>query len=186
MKLLPLLILALIPLAACQREDRNFRPPQMGTQSEEEVVMGSLSPGETPAAQATTGQAQQYEGSAYQVAQGKKNFAQFNCNGCHANGGGGSGPALMDDKWIYGGRIENIVQSIREGRPNGMPSFRGKLTDEQIWQLAAYVRSLGGNLPKDVAPGRNDDLNPHPAESRSPPQPPKDAGPVPQPAPGSQ
>jgi cytochrome c oxidase cbb3-type subunit III len=85
-----------------------------------------------------------YENSAYQATQGKKLFAWFNCTGCHTNGGGGSGPALMDDEWLYGSRIENIVASIAEGRPNGMPSFRGKIPDEQIWQLAAYVRSLAG------------------------------------------
>ena len=39
---------------------------------------------------------------------------------------------------------------IVEGRPNGMPSFRGKIPDQQIWQLAAYVRAMSGN----VAQGR--------------------------------
>ena len=51
------------------------------------------------------------------------------------------GPPLMDDEWRYGGRIDQIAASIAEGRPNGMPSWRGKLTDDQIWKLAAYVRS---------------------------------------------
>jgi mono/diheme cytochrome c family protein len=27
----------------------------------------------------------------------------------------------MDDKWLYGSEPENIVASILEGRPNGMP-----------------------------------------------------------------
>jgi cytochrome c oxidase cbb3-type subunit 3 len=180
------LLLVLPLLAACEREDRNFRPSQMGTQSEPQIMMGSLSPGGQPSSPPSSGEGRQYEANAYQVAQGKTNFAQFNCNGCHANGGGGSGPALMDDKWIYGGSIDNIAQTIREGRPNGMPSFRKILTEEQVWQLAAYVRSLSGNVSKDVAPGRNDDLNPHPAESRLPPQPPANAGNVPQPSPGAQ
>ena len=77
-----------------------------------------------------------------QVAAGKQLFAAMNCNGCHFNGGGGMGPALMDSTWIYGDSIENIAATIREGRPNGMPSFRGFLPEEQIWQVAAYVRSL--------------------------------------------
>jgi hypothetical protein len=42
----------------------------------------------------------------------------FNCNGCHANGGGDKGPALMDDKWLFGGEIENIYAKIVQGRPN--------------------------------------------------------------------
>ena len=33
-----------------------------------------------------------------------------------------------------------------------MPAWRGKLTDDQIWQLAAYVRSLVG--PAEQGCGR--------------------------------
>jgi cytochrome c oxidase cbb3-type subunit III len=77
-----------------------------------------------------------------QIAAGKQLFSAMNCNGCHFNGGGGMGPPLMDNIWIYGDSIENIAASIREGRPNGMPSFRGIVPEEQVWQLAAYVRSL--------------------------------------------
>jgi cytochrome c oxidase cbb3-type subunit 3 len=85
----------------------------------------------------------------------------------------------MDDKWIYGGKIENIVQSIREGRPNGMPSWRGKITDEQIWELAAYVLSMSGNVSSDVAPGRNDDFAAKPAENVMSSEPPTPAGTIP-------
>jgi cytochrome c oxidase cbb3-type subunit 3 len=49
-----------------------------------------------------------------------------------------------------------------------MPSFRGKLTDEQIWEIAAYVRSMGRYIRQDVAPGRDDDLSARPAENRLP------------------
>jgi cytochrome c oxidase cbb3-type subunit 3 len=126
-----------------------------------------------------TGLGEQYETNAYHVSQGKKYYTWFNCNGCHANGGGDSGPALIDDTWIYGGEIENIVQTIREGRPNGMPSFRGKVPDEQIWQIAAYVRSMGRYIAKDVAPGRNDDMHARPAENRLPAATPIPGGEIP-------
>ena len=95
--------------------------------------------------------------NAFQISQGKQLYSWFNCNGCHANGGGGSGPALMDDNWIYGSAHRQHRRTIREGRPNGMPSFRGKMPDDQVWQIAAYVRSMSGNSPADAAPGRNDD-----------------------------
>jgi cytochrome c oxidase cbb3-type subunit 3 len=52
------------------------------------------------------------------------------------------GPDLMDDVWIYGGRLEQIHQTLVEGRPNGMPSWGGKVPDGQLWQISAYVRSL--------------------------------------------
>jgi cytochrome c oxidase cbb3-type subunit 3 len=68
------------------------------------------------------------------------------------------GPALMDDKWIYGSETATIRESIVNGRSNGMPAFGGRVTDEQAWQLAAYVRSMSGQLRKDVEPGRSDSM----------------------------
>jgi cytochrome c oxidase cbb3-type subunit 3 len=85
----------------------------------------------------------EYAGNDEMIQAGKQLYAAMNCVGCHSHGGGGMGPPLMDNTWIYGSSLEHIVSTIREGRPNGMPSFRGRLPDEQIWQIAAYVRSLG-------------------------------------------
>lgn len=73
---------------------------------------------------------------------------------CHFHGGGGIGPPLMDDLWIYGSEPENIFATIVQSRPNGMPSFGGKIPEFQVWQLAAYVRSLSGLTPKDSRNGR--------------------------------
>ena len=103
-------------------------------------------------------QGREYEGNAFHMSEGKRLFRWFNCTGCHANGGGGSGPALMDDKWIYGGEIDEIYLTIVQGRPNGMPAFGGKIPSQQIWQLAAYVRSMGGHGPKSARPGRDDHM----------------------------
>jgi cytochrome c oxidase cbb3-type subunit 3 len=171
-----LLPLALLFLAACEREDRELRSDPVTTESVERIALTPLSPGDTPPKEEPSGLGAQYLQNAYHLSQGKKWFSAFNCNGCHANGGGGSGPALMDDKWIYGSKIENIVETIREGRPNGMPSFRGKITDEQIWQLAAYVLSLSGQVAADVAPGRNDDMLPHEPENAIQPMVPFNGG----------
>ena len=85
----------------------------------------------------------------------------------------------MDDIWIYGGSIENIVHTIREGRPNGMPSFRNKLNDDQVWKIAAYVRSLSGQVSKDVAPARSDDMSGPPPESSTERKPPVPTGGIP-------
>jgi cytochrome c oxidase cbb3-type subunit 3 len=83
----------------------------------------------------------------------------MNCVGCHFHGGGGMGPALMDDEWRYGGRIDQIAASIAEGRPNGMPAWRGKLTADQIWKLAAYVRSMSGQPSKDAVGSRAEGMS---------------------------
>jgi cytochrome c oxidase cbb3-type subunit III len=170
-----LLLLAVsLLLVACERETRDF---QRETSSEEQVVaLSTLSPGDGQPVRRSSPHADEFQNNAYEMSEGKRLYQWYNCVGCHANGGGGSGPALMDAKWIYGGDIENIVATIREGRPNGMPSFRGKIPDRQIWQIAAFVRSLSGNVPSDAAPSRNDDLNAHPPENRLPQLTPKQGG----------
>ena len=68
------------------------------------------------------------------------------------------GPPLMDAKWIYGSRPANIFETIVEGRPNGMPSFRNKVPDSQVWQLVAYVQSMSGQAPIDALPSRSDHM----------------------------
>jgi cytochrome c oxidase cbb3-type subunit 3 len=99
-----------------------------------------------------------YERNAWHVSEGQRLYEEFNCVECHAHGGGGIGPALIDDEWTYGSASPQIVATLIQGRPNGMPSFRNILTEEQMWQLAAYVRAMGGQLPKDVPPSRGDNL----------------------------
>ncbi|MBX6321202.1 MAG: c-type cytochrome [Rhodospirillaceae bacterium] len=170
-----LALAALVAFAACEREERDTRGGPPGAESADQVVLSGLAPGAPPAV-AVSSKGRAYERNAYHVSNGKRLFEWFNCVGCHGHGGGGSGPALMDDKWIYGGAIDNIVATIREGRPNGMPSFRGRIPDDQIWEIAAYVRSMQRAVPKGAAPGRDDDLMGAPAESRRPPAEPAPVG----------
>lgn len=109
-----------------------------------------------------------YETNAYQLSEGKRLYEWFNCDGCHAQGGGGAGPALFDGNWLYGGDIVDLVATIRDGRPNGMPPFRDKLPIEQLWQLAGYVQAMADNMASGSAPSRNDRLHARPAENRAP------------------
>jgi cytochrome c oxidase cbb3-type subunit 3 len=103
--------------------------------------------------------------------EGQRLYAQMNCVGCHAHGGGGMGPALMDGRWIYGFDDASTFESIVNGRPNGMPAFRPRLSDDQAWQLVAYVKSLGGNASKAVAAVRDDHMALTPGPARVDPQP---------------
>jgi cytochrome c oxidase cbb3-type subunit 3 len=96
--------------------------------------------------------------NAWGMAEGKRLFTYFNCSGCHGNGGGGMGPPLMDDRWIYGSDPAAIFSTIVEGRPNGMPSWRNKITDAQVWQLVAYVQSMSGQSPQTAMPSRSDHM----------------------------
>jgi len=77
------------------------------------------------------------------------------------------GVALMDGKWRYGGRIDQIVASIAEGRPNGMPAWRDRLTEQQMWQIAAYVRTLSGQAPKDAVSARTDETSSTPPATQT-------------------
>jgi cytochrome c oxidase cbb3-type subunit 3 len=162
----PLTISALLlalTLTACKREERNYRESTPVTAASQDITMSGLHP-----AQPTTGTTPppnqpvsggMYANNAYAVSEGQKLYNQYNCVGCHANGGGGIGPPLMDNSWIYGAAPQNIYATIVQGRPNGMPSFRGKIPDQQVWQIVQYVRSMSGQLRKDVAPGRSDDMS---------------------------
>ena len=77
------------------------------------------------------------------VARGAKDFDNFNCSGCHmARGGGGMGPALSNDIWIYRDSAANIYLDIAQGRAAGMPAFGAMLPDRTIWELVAYIQSI--------------------------------------------
>jgi len=84
-----------------------------------------------------------YEGNAQRIAEGAKLFISYNCMDCHgADGSGAMGPSLQDGRWHFGGTAGTVFQSIYEGRPDGMPSWGGRIADDQIWRLVAYVQSL--------------------------------------------
>jgi len=63
-----------------------------------------------------------------------------------------------------------------QGRPNGMPAFGGRIPDDQLWQLVAYVRSLSGQTPQDAASSRDDDISAKKPESRKERETPKQTG----------
>ena len=157
-------------LTACEREARRFSGPASTASPVDAARLTQLQAGSTSAPPQFTNV---YEENAYAVAQGQRLFTWYNCAGCHSHGGGGMGPALMDDKWIYGHQPENIFATIVQGRPNGMPSFAGKIPEAQIWQLVAYVRSMSGLLRSDVAPSRSDTMQAAGAENARDPESPK-------------
>ena len=165
-------------LGGCEREQRRFSEPAATAVPADSVRLSQIQAGGASSPPQTRNA---YEENAYAVSQGKRLFSWFNCVGCHSHGGGGSGPALMDDTWIYGHEPANIFATIVQGRPNGMPSFAGKIPEAQVWQLVAYVRSMGGFVSGAAAPGRDDDMQAAGAEATRDPQQPKAVSvPVPQ------
>ncbi len=159
--------LAMLMLSACKRETRELRiDPPVQAALNQVAPMANRINGSPPQVIAALGSP--YGDNAYQLDQGKRVFEWFNCNGCHASGGGDTGPALMNGWWRYGPDPVSIFLSIRDGRPNGMPAFADRLTTEQIWQLEGYVRTIGSYRPKTAAPSRNDEMQSRPAENRGP------------------
>ncbi len=147
-----------LALGACNREERHGRSKPIGETVAAGVSPDTIIPGGGPAPPLDP-RAALYDNNAPAIAEGQQLYNQMNCVGCHAHGGGAIGPAVMDDEWRYGGRIDQIATTIAEGRPNGMPSGRGKLTLGQIWESAAYVRTLSGLPSKDVVGSRSEGMS---------------------------
>ncbi|MGA0587375.1 c-type cytochrome [Dyella sp. KRB-257] len=84
-----------------------------------------------------------YSGDSVGVEEGRKLFVRYNCSGCHGgHAGGGMGPSLRDQDWIYGSSDDDVFDSIVQGRAHGMPAWGSRITDDQVWMLVAYIRAL--------------------------------------------
>jgi mono/diheme cytochrome c family protein len=91
--------------------------------------------------------------TAASIEAGKASYTKY-CRFCHgdeAKGDGKMAPKdshpsdLTDAKWDRGstdGEIFAVVQN-GAGPKFEMKGFKGRMTDEQIWQVVDYVRSLG-------------------------------------------
>ena len=88
------------------------------------------------------------------VARGQAIFAK-QCVSCHGSSGKGDGPVaaklkskpadLTDAEWKHGPTDGEIFTLIRDGaKAAGMKAYRGVITDNQMWDLVNYIRSLGG------------------------------------------
>ncbi|MCA1370423.1 cytochrome-c oxidase, cbb3-type subunit III [Bradyrhizobium sp. BRP14] len=102
----------------------------------------------------------------FAIAAGASAF-KVNCAQCHGSGAaGGEGfPNLNDDEWLWGGKPEEIYQTIAHGvrhqgdgetRVSEMPAFADMLAPEELRATAAYVVSLTGtpSNPALVEPGK--------------------------------
>ena len=96
----------------------------------------------------------------YAVNMGEAVFAA-NCSQCHGAGAGGvqagGYPSLLDNDWIWGGRIDEIAWTVANGIRNeqspdargfggNMPAFGvdGTLSDEEIGAVVQHVLAISG------------------------------------------
>lgn len=102
------------------------------------------------------------------IADGRRLYA-VNCANCHGNAAqgavkagfdisiiterGGKQPSdLTDATWDHGSTDAEIFTVVKEGIPaNMMPPFKGNLSDAQIRNVIAYVRSLASSQSSSVA-----------------------------------
>lgn len=93
-----------------------------------------------------------YEGQPAAIQDGNILYEKMNCVYCHQfKGTGLIGPSLASGQWRYGGRPAEIFKSIYEGRPQGMPAWGEAMPTDKIWQVVAYIESLGGSVPKTAS-----------------------------------
>jgi len=80
------------------------------------------------------------------VAAGKIRFEAV-CAACHGPEGRGNpalgAPNLFDSAWNYGGNIESVVATVRDGRSGVMPAWRARLSEDEVRLITAWVVAQG-------------------------------------------
>ncbi|CAN5467042.1 c-type cytochrome [soil metagenome] len=135
------LLLAIV--IACGQERSISRQAPAGAVDPGMVQQTPLVPGMPVMRTVTADMRNPFEGDRQALQSGQRLYDWMNCSGCHFAGGGGIGPPLMDDDWIYGGSPAQIFDSIASGRAQGMPAYGEKLPADQIWHIVTYVMTLG-------------------------------------------
>lgn len=73
---------------------------------------------------------------------GRQQYMTF-CVACHGADGAGNpllgAPRLNDDIWLYGGNVDSVRATIRNGRNGVMPAFADTLDDLQIKLLMSWL-----------------------------------------------
>lgn len=141
---IPVVVLAALPVTNTAGGDR---PLQFRQTASGEVLDVGLSPGEraTPAVEQFHKTARNsYIDNADAMAQGAQLFATH-CVICHGPGGVGKmGPNLIDDSYLYPSNRtdQGLFESIYGGTVNLMTGWKGRLAQDDILKIIAYLRSL--------------------------------------------
>jgi mono/diheme cytochrome c family protein len=107
----------------------------------------------------TAGPVNPFQGNPDAVHDGEGLYAQH-CTGCHGPDGsaGEIGPAIVSgERTDFDAGDAQVINTIKNGVP-GTPMGAQRLSDDEIWRIAAYIHALRGTaidnpLPGDVAHG---------------------------------
>ena len=93
-----------------------------------------------------------YTGDAEAIVEGQRPWAATGCYSCHGEVADGAvGPDLTDDEWVYRPTDATLFKAIAKGRPGtNMVGWSESLSDDQIWKVIAYIRSLYKGDPGKV------------------------------------
>lgn len=84
-------------------------------------------------------------GNPQAVAEGKKTFEGVCAGYCHVTENStrpGQCPSLFDCEWKSGSSDADIFRILSDGVPKTqMIGFKGRLPDEMLWKIIAYLRS---------------------------------------------
>ena len=84
------------------------------------------------------------------VSTGRQRYV-FMCRECHGNSGlgdgdmahaGGEVPDFTDDAWLHGPSDGEMFLVIRDGVTADMQPYANRLSDEDIWHLVNYLKTL--------------------------------------------
>jgi mono/diheme cytochrome c family protein len=148
MRRLALLLAALVlafPLAGCGGgDDETTAPENVDTATTDTGAdTATEAEGTTTEAEGTTTEDEQEAGEG-DPAKGKSVFASAGCGSCHtladAGSSGSVGPNLDDAKPDH----DLVVDRVTNGQ-GVMPSFKDKLSEQQIKDVAAYVSTAAGS-----------------------------------------
>ena len=88
------------------------------------------------------------------AAAGKVRFEAL-CVACHGADGRGNpavgAPNLFDSASLYGGNIESVVASVRDGRSGVMPAWRQRLSTDEVRLITAWIVAQGRRVAPQVA-----------------------------------
>lgn len=96
-----------------------------------------------------------FTGNEEAIKEGRQLYLQSGCPGCHGSGGGGAmagATAFIRDTWKFGGDDETYFKVTKGTYPGQtMPAVFGAiLTDEQVWKIIAWIRSIYKGDPERI------------------------------------
>jgi len=115
--------------------------PEMESGAVESAEEIQVAQADTADADAEEEMANPLQGDPAAIAHGEERYAA-RCAYCHGGHGlGAKGPNLIDNKWKFGSKLDDIFYHIAAGIPNTqMGAFGGTLSGDDIWSIIAYLQ----------------------------------------------